>query len=85
MADPAPMLPAGYELATVAKHSTIRTDRKSGRAYTVSVQLLNRETFDIPRGVGVSIEDAIAHAISNVGGDDGLSKAVREAFQGPLQ
>jgi hypothetical protein len=78
-------IPDGYIIGTVGQYPDLLTDRASGRDYKISVQLINCETGDMPRGVGMTYGEAVAHAITNVGGDDGLSKAFREIFQGPTQ
>jgi len=82
---PEPQIPDGYIVATVSQYPEAMTDRKSGREYRLSVQILNCDTGDCPRGVGMDFASALEHAISNVGGDDGLSAAFRKAFQGPTQ
>lgn len=71
-------LPEGYTLALSAHYPVRLHDRHS-------VQLLNTETCDMPRGVGLNFAEALKHAISNAGGDDGLSAAFRTALQGPRQ
>lgn len=85
MTTTAPTLPPGYVVATAVQYPRIMTDRHSGKQYTCSVQLLNTETADIPRGVGMTMDEAFAHAVENIGGDDGLSAEIRRIFQGPPQ
>lgn len=75
-------IPQGYKLASFARYPTARRDKKSGRRYHYTVQLLNEETMDIPRGVGLTAHSALKHAIQNINGDDGLSKMIREGARG---
>lgn len=76
-------LPEGYIMSMVARYPTALTDRKTGRSYTWSVSLLSTELMDMPRGIGNNIDEAFEHALTNVMGDDGLSKAFRDLLQGP--
>lgn len=75
-------LPEGYLLASVAKYPELRKDSSTGLSYIYSIQLLNKETYDIPRGTGMTLDEALTRAIDNCGGDDGLSKAFRDQLQG---
>lgn len=77
-------LPDGYVVAMAARYAVVRVDRKSGRRYDHSVQLLNKDLFDVPRGVGMSWAEALQHAVANAGGDDGLSRTFRDAMRGPV-
>ena len=72
--------PPGYIVASAVRYPKVMTDHKSGRRYDHAVQLLNQALGDIPRGVGLSWSEAFDHAVTNVGGDDGLSAAVRSVL-----
>lgn len=74
-------LPDGYIIAQVVEYAQTMKS-KSGLDYTISMQLLNKDIMDIPRGVGNTLEEAFNDALTNVGGDDGLSKFVRDLMQG---
>lgn len=75
-------VPEGYEIMTVGRFPKTMHDKVSGRHYVVSIQLANQQTFDISRGVGMTLEEAFEHSLANIGGDDGLSASIRDSLQG---
>lgn len=53
----------GYEISSICTCPVTLTDNKSGRDYRFIVTLYNDETDHMLRGVGMTQDDAIAHAL----------------------